>query len=152
MGVHCGVQKELRRHPVTNRVIYDKDVTDLANAVCECACGGQVLLTSDVLAELPICDAGKPQWLVLHLGGHIMHPPQLKTSRVVSGSSLMSAPNQASFVAASPSNLASGAADIEIAPTKDVASGRCENEEGEGAGSDEIHLHVLPDQEEKGEG
>ena len=82
MGIHSGKPQSLRRHPVTNRLVYDKAIVDVAVAVSDAGCGGQVLLTSDTLAEVVIIDED-PKWIVIHLGGYMLELPQLCTSASV---------------------------------------------------------------------
>eukprot|EP00873_Tetraselmis_striata_P029058 jgi/Tetstr1/449322/TSEL_003837.t1 len=71
MGIHTGPAANIRRHAVTNRVMYDDHLVQRAILVSDAACGGQVLLTSAVIAEIDISQTAAHAYL-LHMGCHTL--------------------------------------------------------------------------------
>mmetsp|Transcript_28503 Transcript_28503/g.80429 ORF Transcript_28503/g.80429 Transcript_28503/m.80429 type:complete len:495 (-) Transcript_28503:268-1752(-) len=80
MGVHSGTPLNIERHVVTKRVTYDVDLLATVALVSETACGGQIVLTSQALADadsIAVSQLGH----ILHLGAHRLEaaPPANNT-------------------------------------------------------------------------
>mmetsp|Transcript_5163 Transcript_5163/g.9384 ORF Transcript_5163/g.9384 Transcript_5163/m.9384 type:complete len:728 (-) Transcript_5163:204-2387(-) len=72
MGVHTAPVHNIRRHAVTNRVIYDDALVEKAKMVSETGCGGQVLLTSDTIAGVSASADTAKHSCILHMGYHLL--------------------------------------------------------------------------------
>ena len=84
MGVHtCSVDK-VSRHPATNRVVFPNEFVHHATMISETACGGQIVMSSQTLAETDPLAAGN--WWVMHMGAHILEEPLTEEDKAVTRS------------------------------------------------------------------
>jgi hypothetical protein len=67
----------VKRHALTNRVIYDKDLVNMAKMVSDAGHGGQIVLTSETLADIGAPEKFSEVGFVLHMGLHLLQQPQL---------------------------------------------------------------------------
>lgn len=81
MGVHTSPVNKIDRHPVTNRVVYPNEFVRHTTMISDTACGGQVVISAQTLAETEP-DASE-SWCVLHLGAHILEKPQTEEEKAV---------------------------------------------------------------------
>ncbi|KAG2494775.1 hypothetical protein HYH03_007019 [Edaphochlamys debaryana] len=73
VGLHSGVQaKDITYNPATARVTYSGDSLRTAKCVCDCASGGQVIMSGEVLLRLQLAMPGGGGVLMLQLQAHIM--------------------------------------------------------------------------------
>jgi hypothetical protein len=77
MGVHTAHTGAIKRHAVTNRVIYDDTLVRQAKLVSETCCGGQVVLTSETMAE--VASGTAAYGCILHMGCHILSDDTART-------------------------------------------------------------------------
>jgi len=52
IGIHTGVAESVSIHEVTKRYVYGGEVAEIAKAVSDTPCGGQIIMTSQTLAEI----------------------------------------------------------------------------------------------------
>jgi len=71
MGVHTALVHKVSRHSVTNRVVYDNELVNYTTAVSDAASGGQIIVSSETLAEAE----STHNWAILHLGAHLLKEP-----------------------------------------------------------------------------
>ena len=84
MGVHTSPVDKVSRHPVTNRVIYPSEFVHHATMISDTACGGQVVMSSQTLAETDPSAAGN--WWVMHMGAHILEKPLTEEEKALNRS------------------------------------------------------------------
>mmetsp|Transcript_12468 Transcript_12468/g.31404 ORF Transcript_12468/g.31404 Transcript_12468/m.31404 type:complete len:686 (-) Transcript_12468:107-2164(-) len=72
MGCHTAHVTTIRRHAITNRVIYDEALVKQAKLVSETGCGGQVILTSSTMAEVSADASIAEHACIVHMGCHVL--------------------------------------------------------------------------------
>ena len=87
MGVHTSPVDKVSRHPVTNRVMYPNGFVRHTTMISDTACGGQVVMSSQTLAETETDASGS--WVILHLGAHILEKPPTEEDKSVQRSMRM---------------------------------------------------------------
>ena len=86
MGVHTSPVEKVSRHPVTNRVMYPTDFVRHTTMISDTPCGGQVVISSQTLAETETETDASGSWFILHLGAHILEEPPTKEEKAASKS------------------------------------------------------------------
>jgi len=76
MGAHTAHVSDIRRHAVTNRVIYDEALVTKAKLVSETGCGGQIIMSSDTVADISDSGHVAKYAYIVHMGGHVLAPPK----------------------------------------------------------------------------
>ena len=52
IGMHTGIATDVKVHESTKRMMYGGRVAEVAKAVSDMPCGGQIIMTSETLADI----------------------------------------------------------------------------------------------------